>query len=52
MNEVYVALMPEIASRTYNFTVTNTNGTYTGTASAWLKKGEFVPATGLKLIKN
>ena len=52
MNEVYVALMPEIASRTYNFTVTNTEGTYTGTASAWLKKGEFVPATGLKLTKN
>ena len=50
--EVYVALLPEIASRTYNFTVTNSNGTYTGTASAWLKKGEYVPATGLKLIKQ
>jgi hypothetical protein len=52
LDEVYVALLPEIASRTYNFTVTNNSGTYTGTASAWLKKGEFVPATGLKLTKN
>lgn len=51
-NEVYVALMPEIASRTYRFTVTNNAGTYTGTASAWLKEGEYVPALGLKLIKN
>lgn len=51
-NEVYVALMPEIASRTYHFTVTNSAGTYTGTASAWLKKGEFVPALGLKLIED
>ena len=50
--EVYVALLPEIASRTYNFTVTNNNGTYTGTASAWLKKGEYVPATGLKLTEQ
>lgn len=49
---VYVALMPEIASRTYHFTVTNSEGTYSGTASAWLKKGEYVPATGLKLIKQ
>lgn len=48
-NEVYVALMPETASRIYRFTVTNGSGTYTGTAEAWLKKGEFVPATGLKL---
>ena len=50
--EVYVALMPTIASRTYNFTVTNDNGIYTGTAEAWLKKGEYVPATGLKLTKQ
>lgn len=51
-NEVYVALLPEIASRIYQFTVTNTSGTYSGTAEAWLKKGEYVPATGLKLIKQ
>ncbi|MBQ1858940.1 MAG: hypothetical protein II140_03685 [Paludibacteraceae bacterium] len=49
---VYVALMPEIASRTYHFTVTNSEGTYSGTASAWLKEGEYVPATGLKLQKQ
>lgn len=51
-NEVYVALLPEIASRIYNFSVTNGNGTYTGTAEALLKKGEYVPATGLKLEAN
>ena len=51
-SEVYVALLPEMASRTYNFTVTNDNGTYTGTADAWLKKGEYVPATNLKLVAN
>lgn len=50
--EVYVALLPEIAARIYNFTVTNDNGTYTGTAEAHLKKGEYVPTTGLKLIKQ
>lgn len=50
--EVYVALMPEIASRTYNFTVTSGGNTYTGTASAHLQKGTFVPATGLILTKN
>lgn len=48
-NEVYVVLLPETASRIYNFTVTNTSGTYTGTAEAWLKKGEFIPALDLKL---
>lgn len=51
-NEVYVALLPEIAKRTYNFTVTNSTGTYTGSAEAWLKKGEYVPATNLKLVAN
>ncbi len=51
-SEVYVALLPETASRIYNFTVTNDNGIYTGTAEAWLKKGEYVPATGLKLTKQ
>ena len=50
--EVYVALMPEIASRTYNFTVTNSVGTWSGTAEAHLQKGTFVPATGLILTKN
>ena len=50
--EVYVALLPETASRIYNFTVTNSTGTYSGTAEAWLKKGEYVPATGLKLTKQ
>ena len=49
---VYVALMPESDEREYNFTVTNSAGTYTGTARAWLKKGEFVPALGLKLQKQ
>lgn len=52
MDEVYVSMMPTIASRTYRFTVTNSTGTYSGTASALLNKGEFVPATGLKLTKN
>ena len=47
---VYVALLPTDAARTFNFTVTNTNGTYTGTAKATLTEGEYVEATGLKLI--
>lgn len=50
--EVYVALLPEIGSCEYKFTVTNDDGTYTGKAEAWLKKGEYVPATGLKLNKQ
>lgn len=54
--EVYVALFPEMGA-TYSFTVTSTtgaatDGTYTGTATATLKEGEYVPATGLKLTKN
>lgn len=49
--EVYVALFPA-AGVTYTFTVTNSDGTYTGTATATLKEGEFVPATGLKLEKQ
>ena len=49
--EVYVALFPDMGA-TYTFTVTNSDGTYTGTATAVLKEGEFVPATGLKLTKN
>ena len=46
----YVALLPTTGQRTFNFTVTNTNGTYTGTAKATLTEGEYVEATGLKLI--
>lgn len=54
--EVYVALFPDMGA-TYSFTVTSTtgaatDGTYTGTATAVLKEGEFVPATGLKLVKQ
>lgn len=50
--EVYVALLPETGSCEYKFTVTSGSNTYTGKAEAWLKKGEYVPATGLKLIKQ
>lgn len=46
---VYVALLPTSDQVTYNFTVTNSSGTYTGTAKATLKEGEYVPALGLKL---
>ena len=42
--EVYVALFPDMGA-TYSFTVTNSDGTYTGTATATLNEGEFVPAT-------
>ena len=48
--EVYVALFPA-AGVTYKFTVTNSDGTYTGEATATLNEGEFVPAT-IKLTKN
>ena len=48
----YVALLPTTGQRTFNFTVTNTNGTYTGTAKATLTEGEYVEATGLKLTKQ
>ena len=50
--EVYVALLRTINPRTYNFTVTNSSGTYIGTAKATLTEGEFVEATGLKLTKQ
>lgn len=50
--EIYVALMPTNGQRTFRFTVSNTNGTYTGTARATLGEGEFVVATGLKLTKQ
>jgi hypothetical protein len=49
--EVYVALFPQ-PELSYTFTVTNSDGTYTGTAKAVLNEGEFVPATGLKLVKQ
>ena len=55
--EVYVALFPDMGA-TYSFTVTSTtgntatDGTYTGEATATLKEGEYVPATGLKLEKQ
>jgi len=49
--EVYVALFPDMGA-TYSFTVTNSDGTYTGTATATLNEGEFVPATGLRLVKQ
>ena len=49
--EVYVALLPTAAERTFNFTVTNASGTYSGTARATLNEGEYVEATGLKLNK-
>ena len=50
--EVYVALLPTAAERTFNFTVTNASGTYAGTATATLIEGEYVEATGLKLTKQ
>ncbi|MBR0049124.1 MAG: hypothetical protein IJP74_07395 [Prevotella sp.] len=50
--EVYVALLRTTNSRTYNFTVTNSSGTYTGTAKATLTEGEYVEATGLRLTKQ
>ena len=55
-DEVYVALLPTVAQRSFNFTVTNTSGIYSGiysgTARATLGEGEFVVATGLKLTKK
>ena len=42
--EVYVALFPDMGA-TYSFTVTSGGETYTGTATATLNEGEFVPAT-------
>ena len=49
--EVYVALFPQ-PELSYTFTVTSGGNTYTGTAKAVLKEGEFVPATGLRLEKQ
>ena len=49
---VYVALLPTAAARTFSFSVTNSSGTYSGTAKATLVEGEYVVATGLKLTKE
>ena len=49
---VYVALLPTAAQRTFRFTVSDGTYTYSGTAKAWLKEGEYVAATGLKLTKQ
>ncbi len=48
---VYVALFPK-TEQPYKFTVTSGGNTYTGTATAVLNEGEFVPATGLRLVKQ
>jgi len=48
-SEVYVALLPTDGQRTFHFTVTNSTGTYTGTAKATLNAGKYVAAKGLKL---
>lgn len=51
--EVYVALLPTNAPRTFIFTVTDGSGnTYNGTAKAKLTEGEYIVATGLKLMQN
>ena len=50
--EVYVALLPTAAERTYRFTLTNASGTYSGSAKATLAEGKYVVATGLKLTKH
>lgn len=47
---VYVALFP-ISNDDFHFTVTNNNGTYTGTAHATLKAGKYYPVT-LTLTKQ
>lgn len=52
LGEVFVALLPTSGQRTFNFTVANSSGTYTGTAKATLVDGEYIVATGLKLTKN
>lgn len=47
---VYAALFP-ISNDDFHFTVTNNNGTYTGTAHATLKAGKYYPVT-LTLTKQ
>ena len=50
---VYVALLPTAAARTFSFSVSDGSGnTYSGTAKATLAEGEYVEATGLKLMQN
>ncbi|MBQ9362600.1 MAG: hypothetical protein IJT97_04165 [Bacteroidaceae bacterium] len=49
---VYVALLPTSGQRTFRFTVTNASGTYSGMAHATLAEGEYVVATGLRLMKQ
>lgn len=49
---VFIALLPTSGQRTFNFTVANSSGTYTGTAKATLAEGEYIVAEGLKLTKN
>lgn len=49
---VYVALLPTAEKRTFNFTVTNPSGTYTGWARAKLIEGKYEVATGLELTKD
>ena len=50
---VYVALLPTAAARTFSFSVSDGSGnSYTGTAKATLVEGEYVVATGLKLMQN
>ena len=51
--EVYVALLPTAAARTFSFSVSDGSGnSYTGTAKATLAEGEYVEATGLRLTKQ
>ena len=47
---VYVALLP-ISKFDFHFTVSNSSGTYTGTAKATLKEGKYYPIE-LKLTSN
>ena len=49
--EVYVALFPK-TEQPYKFTVISGGNTYTGEATATLNEGEYVPATGLRLVKQ
>lgn len=48
---VYVAILPVDSQSDFFFSVTGSNGTYTGTATAKLKAGRFYPVT-LKLTKT
>ena len=49
---VYVALFPETSDTKYTFTLESGENTYTGTATAQLKAGEFVVAERLKLTQT